>query len=523
MTGTTTAMHGRFLAVVIAVVVLCSVMMGPIAGATGAARGNTVTINSVTIQTAPNASFDHLDTSNVSEFATKDTEIAAGDVLIFRLSTAGLSDAFEENSTDRRFLELVQSGVIDLRISQIGTVSKTFNLSATIENGGLSVFYEENTLYIAIDTGRAVFDQGRTTVGVEPGARFRATFTGNRSNGTGAVSSEFRIVPRRATFETDNNGTVVVEADANQTVSGTTTVAPGTDLTIRARSEGQSSFVITQTVQVVKGGEFESDFDFTNVTRGISFELTIPGQGFENNASTPGVVRRPPTASVRVNTQQSRNGSVQRVTIRSATLSDGGFLAVYDSSLLTNDNVTASAKSLRGASEYLTSGEHAPVNITLDRPYTYNGTIIVIPHQDTNNNGKYEFITSNGSEDSPYLGADGDPIVASANVTVNQYQLGETTGTGSDDALPETTSGVMATTATSGENGTRMTSEDSDGSDPNGNTKSGSGTGDTTAPRQQPATNPQDMTTEALGPGFGFIVGLVALCVAALLAIRRDG
>lgn len=480
MTGKTTAVHGRFLAVFL----IFSVILGFIGGTAGAVNSNAVTIDSVTIQTTPQSSFDHLDTSNVSEFATKDTEIAIGDVLLFRLSTSGLSDRLDGDLTERRFLELVQSDVIGLRITQRGAThtAKTFNLSATMENGGLSVFYEGNTVYIAIDTRKAVFDQGGTTVGFEPGERFKATFTGHDGNRTEAVASAFRIVPRKATFETKDNGMVVVEAAANQTVDGKTTVAPGTDLKVRAHSEGQSSFVITQTVQVGEHGKFEADFDFTNVTRGISFDLTIPNQGFENNASMTGVVRRPPTASVHINVQQSEDGRVRTVTIRSITLSDGGFLAVYDSSFLTADNMTTSKGSLRGTSEYLTAGKHATVNITLDRPYTHDGTLIVVPHQDTNNNKEYDFIRNNGSEDIPYLGADGDPIVASTNVTVHQDQTGATTGTGpstgsgSQSVPPQTTSMGVATTATAGETAVLM-STNSANSDAGGNTESESGTG----------------------------------------------
>lgn len=514
MTGKTAAVYGRFLTVML----ICLIVLNPVGGV-GAVGSNAATIESVTIQTAPRSSFDHLDTSNVSEFATNDTGIATGDVLIFRLATSGQSDALDGDLTEQRFLELVRSDVIDLRINQIRTTraAKTFNLSATIENGGLEVFNEGNTVYIAMDTERAVFDQGETTVGFESGERFRVTFT-HSGDGTGAVMSEFRIVPRTATFETQATGKVIVEAAENQTVAGETSVAPGTDLTIRTQSEGQSSFVITQTVQVGENGDFETDFDFTNVTRGISFELTIPNQGFENNASITGVVRLPPAASIRVNSQERKGEHVRTVTIRSVTLSDGGFLAVYDSAFLNGDNVTTPMESLRGTSGYLTAGKHTMIDITLDNPYINDGAIIVVPHQDTNDNEKYDFVTNNGSVDSPYLGADGDPLVASANVTVNQHRTENTTErgtrTGTDGtSTPQATSVAVAATAT-GANETRTMNEDSNVSD--------SGTDNDTVVSQQPDTNSPDMTTEVLGPGFGFIVGFVALCVAALLAIRRN-
>jgi hypothetical protein len=517
---------------IFAVVLICSIVLSPIAGAVDTGSESAVTIDSVTIQTAPRSSFDYLNTvSNVSTFATEDETIAIGDVLVLSLSSSELPDALDSDrkSTERRLLELVQSGTIDFRISQMNATdgtAKTFNLSATIENGGLRVLSEENTVHIVIDTSRAVFDHMGTTVRMESGDRFKVTLTGNGGSGA-AVSGSFRIVPRTVSFDTTGNSKkVVVEADVNQTVTGETTVASGTDLTIRAQSKGRSSFVITQIVQVREDGTFGFDFDFTNVTRGTSFILTIPNQGFENNASTPGVVRRPPTASVRINNQYSDEG-IRTVLIRSVNLSDGGFVAVYNQSFLAGDNVTTSRRSFRGVSQYLTPGKHTNVRITLDRPYTHNGTVVVVPHLDTNNDTKYDFITSNGSVDGPYLGTDGDPIVASANVTVSQS--GTWTGTQpAPSPLATGMDGGAGTTAPVGTNTTGTAapmSADTARSAGNGGTKGGSGPGsDTVVPsREKRTASTQDMTTDAMGPGFGFIVGLVALCIAVLFSIRRDG
>jgi hypothetical protein len=492
----------------------------------GTGSESAVTIDSVIIQTAPRSSFDQLDTvSNVSTFATEDETIAIGDVLVLSLSSSELPDALDSDrkSTERRLLELAQSGTIDFRISQMNATdgtAKTFNLSATIENGGLRVLSEENTVHIVIDTGRTVFDHMGTTVRMESGDRFKATFTGHGGSGT-AVSGSFQIVPRTVSFDTPNSKKVIVEADSNQTVTGETTVAPRTDLTIRAQSTGQSSFVIAQIVKVREDGIFGSDFDFTNVTRGTSFTVTIPDQGFENNASTPGVVRRPPTASIRINNQQHNAESVRTVLIRSVNLSDGGFVAVYNQSFLAGNNVTTSRKSFRGASQYLTPGKHTNVRITLDRPYTHDGTVIVVPHLDTNNNTKYDFLTGNGSVDSPYLGTDGDPIVASANVTVGQ--TGTWTGTErTPSPLATGTDGVTGATATSGTN----TNGNGTVAPMIASTARSAGTGpggDTVVPSRARTASTQKMTTEAMGPGFGFIIGLVALCIAVLFSIRRDG
>jgi PGF-CTERM protein len=568
MTNTTTTMYGRILVMGI----VCSMLLWGIGGmGVGAGKAivpgddyqewdnhtlfsssspslEAVAIESLTVQTAPGSTFEYLDTvSNVSTFATNDEKIATGDVLIFRLSSSELSDALDmgSGSPESRFLELVQSGVIDLQIRQTNVTSdtaKTFNLSATIENGGCKVLYSENVVYVAIDTEKALFDQGGTTVHVEPGDWFEATFTGHSSNWTETKVSEiFQIVPRTVSFDTQEihgQEVVVVEASPNQTVTGETTVAPGTDLTIQAKSNGKLSFVITQTTQVREDRTFSLDFDFTNVTQGISFKLTIPNQGFEDNASTPGIVQRPPTASIQASIQKVSPRNNQTVIIRSVNLSEGGFVSVYDRSFVAGDNGTAPFKSHRGTSQYLPPGKHTNVTVTLDRPYRYNGTVMVVPHLDTNHNKEYDFTMSNGDEDIPYHDVNGDPIVTSANITILQTGDGTGTATGSgvgtgDSTGPGTTgsnpppqvtdtASLTDSSVTSGSNGTTTASNNTAGSNAseNGSETSANSTASTTRSTELNTNNKQ--MTEAQGPGFGFVIGVVALCVAALLARRNS-
>jgi hypothetical protein len=108
---------------------------------------------------------------------------------------------------------------------------------------------------------------------------------------------------------------------------------------------------------------------------------------------------------------QSSNGTV--VTVDTATLPDGGFVAVHDQSLLEGDAVG----SVVGSSAYLEPGTAENVTVELDEPLDANGTLIAMPHRDTNENEVYDFVTSNGTEDGPYT-VDGDPVTDAAAVTV---------------------------------------------------------------------------------------------------------
>ena len=147
------------------------------------------------------------------------------------------------------------------------------------------------------------------------------------------------------------------------------------------------------------------------------------------------------------------------MTIHDGTLADG---AVFDS--------------VRGTSEYLEEDTlHEDIEIELDDPYTEDGTAIAMPHQDTNGNETYDFVTSNGTEDAPYTAGDEDNIVtATASVTFET----ETPTATATEAQTETA------TATEAETPTPTETEDQ--------------------------------------PGFGAVLALIALIGAALLAARRN-
>ncbi|WP_101296661.1 DUF7282 domain-containing protein [Halegenticoccus soli] len=105
---------------------------------------------------------------------------------------------------------------------------------------------------------------------------------------------------------------------------------------------------------------------------------------------------------------QPTNGS--SVVVDAVALSDGGFVAVHDASLLEGDVIG----SVVGVSEFLEPGIHSGVQVPLfDVPganfgtQTLEGTqpLIPMPHLDTNGNERYDFVETEGQEDGPYVEA----------------------------------------------------------------------------------------------------------------------
>jgi hypothetical protein len=155
-----------------------------------------------------------------------------------------------------------------------------------------------------------------------------------------------------------------------------------------------------------------------------------------------GAQEQPPTTNVSDATvsfsDQTTDGTT--VTVDSVNMTDGGFVTIHDSTLLEGEVLG----SVIGVSEFLEPGLNENVTVTLfdvpgaefDRTaLTENETLIAMPHRDTNGNGTYDFLTTDGAEDGPYL--DGDtPVTDAANVTVLAEQTSGESFTVSDLSAP---------------------------------------------------------------------------------------
>jgi PGF-CTERM protein len=175
-----------------------------------------------------------------------------------------------------------------------------------------------------------------------------------------------------------------------------------------------------------------------------------------------------PEATVSFSAQETDG---ETVVVDSVTMNTGGFVTIHDASLTEG----AVFESVRGTSAYLEPGTHEDVEVTLDRPVENDTTLITMPHQDTDGDETYDFVSSEGADDAPYVADDGAVVAA-----------GDVTFTGETDM--ETTAMDEETTMMDEE-----TTMDGDGDD------GGSGG----------------------SPGFGVAVAVLALLGAAALARRR--
>ncbi|PSP98880.1 PGF-CTERM sorting domain-containing protein [Halobacteriales archaeon QS_4_70_19] len=151
------------------------------------------------------------------------------------------------------------------------------------------------------------------------------------------------------------------------------------------------------------------------------------------------------TATVSVS-NQSADGEAPSVTVDSATLSEGGFVTIHDATV-TEDAIG----SVRGTSDYLEAGTHEDVEVSLDEPIEEGSMFFAMPHKDTNGNEQYDFVSSEGQADGPYVTAEGDIVLAGAEVSPSMDDGGA--GDGGDGGAGDGGDGGDATTASDGQPG----------------------------------------------------------------------
>ncbi|RJT04737.1 hypothetical protein D3261_09000 [Halococcus sp. IIIV-5B] len=113
---------------------------------------------------------------------------------------------------------------------------------------------------------------------------------------------------------------------------------------------------------------------------------------------------------------QSTTGAT--VTVQSVTLPDGGFVGIHGENYLPPNNETQD--SLRGFSGYLTPGTHRNVSIALKQNVTENTILLAIPYRDTNRNQSFDYLRSNGENDTAYAPRGATALVSRGSVTVEQ-------------------------------------------------------------------------------------------------------
>ena len=219
---------------------------------------------------------------------TEADQIATQDGLVLAVEVSGVHGALAADDLENVTLTLEQTNPgpnEDPNVVEGAEFTTAFNDA-------------ENNSWFAVATtdeldGTAVGQEYNATFELTPDFLDQFLRQRNQPADSQSVTDEFEIVDREAEFDTedvDGEQYIVVPAEEGAEISGTTSVAPGTDLRVRTRATGEAPFLRTQTATVGEDGAFSAEFDFSGVSEGQEFTASITRQGFENDAATPGVV-----------------------------------------------------------------------------------------------------------------------------------------------------------------------------------------------------------------------------------------
>ncbi|SFR55699.1 DUF7827 domain-containing protein [Halogeometricum limi] len=223
---------------------------------------------------------------------TQDDEIAYGDLAVHQVEASGLEGALEatDDDTTAAFFQLIQNDAINLTVEQTeaGANRDPFMLALGEDNTTVIADAENDTYFVMFDTD-AVNTMGDAR-DLEADDGLTANFTVTDETGLAeddqSVEDEYELIEAEHTLDD-----VEVAASANQSIAGETTVAPGTEINLRVRSDGdtQPSFLKTATAYVTENGTYEAAFDFSEQSANDTFTVTVRG-GVADSITADGTV-----------------------------------------------------------------------------------------------------------------------------------------------------------------------------------------------------------------------------------------
>jgi PGF-CTERM protein len=439
--------------------------------------------------------------SNYSEVLTLRPRPTLADAMVVRVSAPGLADAVDSqpgNTTTDRFFALLGDDRASLRMYEVApseqgpfkAIDVTDPEAVTVvpgEGDRFDLVTDPAALNGTLDrNGDERPDPGGAPVGIESFDTYQFNFTFEGQSETIAIS----VFPTVATVAANepNNRPRVFPA-ANQSIGGTTTVAPGTRLDIELVVRGERGFSRERTVTVTNRSlsEFTATFDLQDAVGARNISVVARLDGDPIGGADGRILDLSATLDA-----PDRSESREILRIPRANLSQGGFVIVRP---VGSDRIVGK--------QYLSPGVHEDVSVSLV-PGIQADALNTTLYVDFDGDRRFD----GDGTDRPYrrpigtvstivsLEAPSTPVPTSPPPTT-------TTRPPTTSATPPPTTTRPPTTGTTPPSGTTV--------DP------------VAGPETDVSTTftPYTFTVES-GPGFGVAAALAALVALGLLARRRS-
>ncbi|MFC6875062.1 DUF7827 domain-containing protein [Halobellus marinus] len=222
---------------------------------------------------------------------TQSSDVANGDVVIHQLEASGFEGAFDardqEDITDEFFTATGNFTDLTVEEADPGANQDADVLQLDSENATVIADGENDTYFIAYDSDAVTYENGNS---IEDDTALDAEFTViNDDDSTvpdytsedldddenETISATFEVTEPTITVDTPYN----VSNAEGQTVSGTTSLAPGTELTLRVRSDDgvSPSFLKTASPVVQEDRTWSAEMDFSEQAVGDTYEIVVNG------------------------------------------------------------------------------------------------------------------------------------------------------------------------------------------------------------------------------------------------------
>jgi len=415
--------------------------------------------------------------------------VATGDVLVTEIQDSSAFGVLESGlgPTTEETLLAVNGSALAYSLTQVDPASNReaarLNLTRTVENDGVRVFVDRanGTAYLLTWPDRMVFESGDEPEGASAGERYRVRFglleDGGPVPDDRIAASEIDIASRTVSLDT-RNGVLEARPEADYSITGATTLAPGSEIWVRAYSRGERPFMEEATVEVRPDRTFDAPIDFSSVP--VNTNFTARAIGFEES-EVEGLVGAPLRASISLGGVSVTDG---RVEVDSVDLSHGGFVVIHRN---TTDG------EVLGVSDHIPAGDANNVKIDFGA-VDWPARLVAVPYYDRDGDRQADFPDG----DTVYR-ENGDPVSDRSGV-IDPQPTGATDPSGSTGGGEGTSDGQPATDDGSAAETAAPTTAATPAEDP--------GPTDTPADEEEPSE-----------PGLFSSLGLIAYAVFAFLVI----
>ena len=237
---------------------------------TGTMVLNQPSVEGVQAWTAPDSESIN-SSSQLTEVAAQSDTIAYEDWAIVQIDASGLS-GYVDNVSD---LNSNETG-LSMNLTK-GMQINVPQQEVSLDQATLIQDEQNDQLFLVFDSSN-----------LERNASYQANFTVTSANpyvsaeNASSYTTNFSVVDRNASIDEP----VEVPPSSDATISGSSTVAPGTELTVEVENTGANPFFERQTATVSENGTWEATFDFSGVPNGTEFNVTVA----EPEANATGVI-----------------------------------------------------------------------------------------------------------------------------------------------------------------------------------------------------------------------------------------